>query len=174
MTRRSTERDREFAGYVETRRKTLLSTAYFCCGDWHTAEDLLQTALSKLYVSWPKVRRSGSEDAYVRRIIINSAIDASRRPWRREQAVEEISDRPAVETSDADDRSMLMAALSALPSRQRQVLVLRYWLDLSVADTARDLGIDAGTVKSQSAKGLERMRTLLADTYGIQMTAKGV
>jgi RNA polymerase sigma-70 factor (sigma-E family) len=158
-TRRS-DRDAEFTEYVRARRETLLATAYFCCGSWTHAEDVLQTALAKLYVAWPRVRRSRGEDAYVRRIIVNAAIDETRRPWRREHPVDAVPDL-AYEQHDLGEHSELMAALEVLPPRQRQVVVLRYWLGSSVEETAADLGISTGTVKSQSARGLEQLREVL-------------
>ena len=80
------DRRTEFTEYAAARRPTLVRLAYALCGDWHTADDVVQTALAKLYVAWPRVRRSGAEDAYVRRTIARTAIDDSRRAWRRERA----------------------------------------------------------------------------------------
>jgi RNA polymerase sigma-70 factor (sigma-E family) len=157
---RRRDRDAEFTEYVSARRKTLLTAAYFCCGSWNHAEDILQTALAKLYVAWPRVHRSRSEEAYARRIILNTAIDESRRAWRRERPVDSMPD-PGYEPPDHAEWSDLMSALAQLPPRQRQVVVLRHWLGLSVAETATDLGISAGTVKSQTAHGLEHLRQAL-------------
>lgn len=163
MARRR-ERDADFIEYVNARRKTLLTAAYFCCGSWNHAEDILQTALAKLYVAWPRVRRSHSEEAYVRRIIVNTAIDESRRPWRRERSVDELPDA-GYAPPDRSEWSDLVAALATLPTRQRQVVVLRHWLGLSVEETASDLGIAAGTVKSQTAHGLAQLRAALGASY---------
>jgi RNA polymerase sigma-70 factor (sigma-E family) len=161
---RRRERDAEFTDYVAARRRALLVTAYFCCGSWNHAEDVLQTALAKLYVAWPRVRRSRSEEAYVRRIIVNATIDESRRPWRRERSVDVVPDQ-GYEPSDRVVRSDLVAALATLPPRQRHVIVLRHWLGLSVEETADDLGISAGTVKSQTAHGLAALRARLGASY---------
>src|SRR5690349_23733214 len=79
-------RDEEFSAYVAQRRTQLRRIAYLLCGDVHKAEDLVQTALMKVYVAWPRVQRAGNVDAYVRRILVNSNVDESRRPWRREEA----------------------------------------------------------------------------------------
>jgi RNA polymerase sigma-70 factor (sigma-E family) len=158
------ETDAEFTEYVGARRKALLTTAYFCCGSWSHAEDVLQIALAKLYVAWPRVRRNHSEEAYVRRIIVNTAIDESRRPWRRERPVDALPDE-ACDAADRAERGDLMTALAALPPRQRQVVVLRHWLGLSVEETAADLGIGAGTVKSQTARGLAAVRARLGASY---------
>lgn len=165
---RRTECDAEFTQYVAARRKTLLTAAYFCCGSWNHAEDVLQTALAKLYVAWPRVRRRGTEEAYVRRIIVNAAIDEGRRPWRREHPVDAIPER-GYEPLDRAESSELMTAIAALPPRQRQVLVLRHWLGMSVDETANDLGISPGTVKSQTAQALKHLRSAL----GINAEATG-
>lgn len=155
-------KDDEFTMYVAGRRRQLLGTAYLLCGDWHRAEDLVQTALTKLFLAWPRVRRRGSEDAYVRTVLVRTAIDAHRRAWNRELTVETIPDRAAPEPPDTDQDG-IVAALMALPPRQRATVVMRYWLDLSVDDTAAALGINAGTVKSQAAKGLASLRIHLSD-----------
>src|SRR3712207_2244886 len=80
------EREAEFEAFVAARRPRLRGLAYSLCGDWHTADDIVQTALAKVYVAWPRVRRSAAEDAYVRRAIVRTTIDESRRPWRRERS----------------------------------------------------------------------------------------
>jgi len=79
-------RDADFTAYVAARRPHLRRTAYLLCGDWHQAEDLVQTALAKLYVAWPRVRRDGSPEAYARKILVRSHLDETRRPWRRERS----------------------------------------------------------------------------------------
>jgi RNA polymerase sigma-70 factor (sigma-E family) len=157
-------RDQEYSEYVVSRRSRLVGTAYLLCGDRHQAEDLVQTALAKLYVAWPRVRRSEGADAYVRRILVNAGIDASRRAWRREHAASELPEQPVEEGLGLEDRDELMAALSTLATGQRRVIVLRYWLGLSVEETAADLQITAGTVKSQSSKALQNLRGQLADS----------
>jgi RNA polymerase sigma-70 factor (sigma-E family) len=167
---RRSERDADFTEYVAARRKALLVAAYFCCGSWDHAEDVLQTALAKLYVAWPRVRRRGTEEAYVRRIIVTTSIDESRRPWRRERSVDLVPDQ-GYEHADRAEWSDLMTALAALPPRQRQVVVLRHWLGLSVDETAADLGISPGTVKSQTAHGLEHLRRALG--VGVDATSNG-
>ncbi|MEU4738954.1 SigE family RNA polymerase sigma factor [Actinosynnema sp. NPDC023658] len=153
------DRDREFDEYVDARALVMRRTAYLLCGDWHRAEDLVQTALTKLYVAWPRVRRDISPDAYARKVLVRAAIDDSRRAFRRrETVVDEVPDtRVPDATSDFDVRR----ALASLPAGQRATVVLRYWEDLSVKETARLLGRTEGTVKSQSAKGLAALRDLL-------------
>ncbi|MEU4806702.1 SigE family RNA polymerase sigma factor [Actinosynnema sp. NPDC023587] len=154
------ERDREFGEFVDARALVLRRTAYLLCGDWHRAEDLVQTALTKLYVAWPRVRRDGSVDAYARKILVRAAVDDSRRGFRRRETVVESLPETSV-PGDAPADFDVRAALAALPPGQRAVVVLRYWEDLGVAETARLLGRTEGTVKSQAAKGLAALRRLL-------------
>ena len=160
-----TGRDRraEFVDYAQARRPQLRRMAYALCGDWHTAEDIVQTALARLYVAWPRVRRTAAEDAYVRQTILRATIDESRRPWRRERAGLEGFDHPAEPGVDPGDRRDLVAALRQLPEMQRRTVVLRHWLGLSVAETARDLRISEGTVKSHTSRALERLHTLMTE-----------
>jgi RNA polymerase sigma-70 factor (sigma-E family) len=139
-------RDGEFSEYVEQRRTHLRRVAYLLCGDVHRAEDLVQTALMKLYVAWNRVRRSGDVDAYARRILVNSGIDESRRAWRREAPGLDGLDPVADEGIADEDRRALMDALAELPPGQRQVVVLRYFLGLTIEETAADLGCSTGTV----------------------------
>ncbi|CAI9412366.1 SigE family RNA polymerase sigma factor [Nocardioides sp. T2.26MG-1] len=159
---RSTERDRAFSDFVRARRLHLRRVAYAICGDWHQADDLVQTALVKLYVAWPRVHRDGREEAYVRTIIVRADIDEHRRPWRRESPGLPAVDRPAREALPVEERSALFDALQALPTMQRKAAVLRHWLGLSVAETAHELKIGEGTVKSHSSRGLDALRTALA------------
>jgi RNA polymerase sigma-70 factor (sigma-E family) len=135
-------------------------------GDTHLAEDLVQTALARLYVAWPTVRRSGTETAYTRKILVNAFLDETRRPrWRRERSMGDLPDRPDP-TSIAlkADGDAVRAALAELPAGMRAAVVLRHWMDLSVEETARLLGCTPGTVKSQTAKAVTRLRELLTAT----------
>ena len=132
------------------------------CGDWHRAEDVLQTALTKLYVAWPRVNRDGREDAYVRQIIVRANLDDVRRPWwRRERPGLDGFDVAGREPLATEERSALMDALLELPPMQRKVVVLRHWLGLSVEETAADLQISTGTVKGYSSRALERLHEQL-------------
>ncbi|MFF0264152.1 SigE family RNA polymerase sigma factor [Kribbella sp. NPDC004536] len=158
-------RDDEFSAYVEQRRTHLRRIAYLVCGDVHRAEDLVQTALMKLYVAWNRVERSGNVDAYVRRILVNSGVDESRRPWRREAPGLDGLDPPAEAGMAAEDRRALMEALAELPAGQRRVVVLRYFLGLTIEETAADLDCTTGTVKSQSTRALSRLNELLTAQF---------
>ena len=158
----SVEQDADFADYVAVSRPALWRAAYLLCGNVVQAEDLVQSALLKLYVAWPRLVR-GELDGYTRRIIANSHIDELRRPWRRETEPLE-GHEPAMEMTHAD-HSALIRALKALPVGQRRVVVLRHYWGLSVAETAHDLGISEGGVKSQCAIGLHKLEQALTSCY---------
>ncbi len=153
--------DSEFTAYYAARGGIMRNTAYLLCGDWHLAEDLTQTAFAKLYRAWGRVQRHDALDAYLRRVLLRTFLDECRKPWRRETIVEPSSvllNSVAAESSaDADIRD----ALAAVPPKQRAVLVLRFWADLSVEQTAQALGCSAGNVKSQTARGLATLREAL-------------
>ena len=157
------EQDAAYADFVRARGPHLRRVAYACCGDWHRADDLLQTALVKLYLAWPRVRRDGREEAYVRTIIVRANVDESRRPWRRERTTETLPDRPAVEPLAVEERDALFEALQSLPTMQRRTVLLRHWLGLSVSETAAELGIGQGTVKSHTSRGLAALAGALVD-----------
>lgn len=152
-------RDVDFDGFVAARSRALLQTAWLLTGDWHLAEDLLQTTLAKAYPAWHRIR-DGNDEAYVRRVLVTTYSTWWRRAWRREQATDQLAD--VVDAGDSpaqvDLRQLLSSALASLPRRQRAVVVLRYYCDLSELDAAEALGCSVGTVKSQAAKGLSRLR----------------
>jgi RNA polymerase sigma-70 factor (sigma-E family) len=152
--------EREFVDYVGARSRLLRNTAYLLCGDWHRAEDLTQTALAKLYVAWRRIGHQESVDAYARRVLVRAFLDERRRPWRREHVVDVLPE-VVVRADFADDRIDLLAALARLPRTQRAAVVLRYWADLSIAETAATLGVSDGTVKSASSRGLAALREVL-------------
>ncbi|GAA1477156.1 SigE family RNA polymerase sigma factor [Nocardioides aestuarii] len=146
-------RDAEFTDFVTARRSHLLRIALALTGDRHRAEDLLQTALVKLYVAWSRAR---NPEAYVRTTMVRANVDESRRPWRRETSTDAL---PEAATSDPEPGDGgLFAALQALPPMQRKVIVLRHWLDLSVARTAEELGISEGAVKTHSHRAVAALR----------------
>ncbi|HEU5470293.1 MAG TPA: SigE family RNA polymerase sigma factor [Actinophytocola sp.] len=153
------DRDTEFVAYFASRADAMRGTAYLLCGDWHRAEDLTQAAFVKLYLAWRRISRHDALDAYTRRILVHTFISDGRRGWfRREQAVDALPEPPPTGPAAPEDRQLLLAALAGLPPRQRAVLVLRYWEDLSVEETARLLRCTTGTVKSQAARGLQTLR----------------
>ncbi|MGH3887967.1 MAG: SigE family RNA polymerase sigma factor [Pseudonocardiaceae bacterium] len=161
--------EQEFADYFAARRDAVRRTAYLICGDWHRADDLAQTAFVALHRRWRKVRNKGALDAYVRRTLVRAAIDESRRPWRREHAAEvplEAAAGAAGSDTVGDSvttRSTLVDGLQRVPPRQRAVLVLRFLEGQSVATVATALKCTEGTVKSQTARGLDTLRAALGD-----------
>ena len=159
---RGTDRDSAYTEFVRARYTHLRRIAYATCGDWHRADDLVQTALVKLYVAWPRVRREGKEEAYARTIIVRANIDESRRPWRRERSGLEGPDRAAREPVPVEERSALFDALQQLPLMQRKTVLLRHWLGLSVTETAAELRISEGTVKSHTSRALASLQSVLA------------
>lgn len=161
---RRVDRDAEFTAYVVARESQLRRLAYVLCGDWNRAEDLLQTAFTKLYVAWPRIQRTEAEDAYMRRILVRTNIDDSRRLWNRERPSSRQADQPdrAVPGPDLEQAQVVLAALQELPEMQRKAVALRHWFDLSIAETAEALGIAEGTVKAHSNRGLTRLRELLS------------
>jgi RNA polymerase sigma-70 factor (sigma-E family) len=159
--------DDDFRGWVVARRDPLRRSAFLMCGDWFLADDLVQEAVARVYSVWDRVSLRGNPDAYTRRVVVNLLTDHRRRPWRREvthAAVPE-ADRSTHESdTNGDLQAVLLAALATLPARQRAVLVLRFWEDLSVEQTAAILNCSTGTVKSTSSKALVKLRTALAGT----------
>jgi RNA polymerase sigma-70 factor (sigma-E family) len=155
--------DAEFTDFVHASWAPLYRTAYLMIGDRGLAEDLVQTALAKTYASWARVREVESAHAYARTTMVNTATSwFRRRGWRNEQPTERL---PA--TSYEDDPAMrptVMQALAQLPPRQRAVVVLRFYDDLSVTATAQALGCAEGTVKSQTSDALAALRTLLGES----------
>ena len=145
----------EFRELYVARAAQLRRTAFLLCGDWHQAEDLVQVSFAKLYAAW---RRVESPEPYLRQVLVRAWVDETRRPHRRERPVADLPDGPGRDASPVEDRELLKAALLRVPPRQRACLVLRFFDDLSVADTARVLGVNESTVKSQTSRGLSLMR----------------
>ncbi|MGW2279714.1 SigE family RNA polymerase sigma factor [Streptomyces sp. NPDC001770] len=152
-----TDEDAALHAFVEGRRTALFRSAYLLCGDRHEAEDLVQTALVKVLVGGRRHGRLDNVEAYARRTLVNTFIASRRRFWRREQPFGELPDRAAGQ-EDSDTGLQVRAALARLTAKQRAVLVLRYWEDLSVEATADLLGMRQNTVKSHAARGLAALR----------------
>lgn len=158
--------EQEFAEYFLARREAVRRMAFLICGDWYRADDLAQTAFVALHRRWRKVRDRGALDAYLRRTLVRAAIDESRRPWRREHSVNAVPEAPAPDEAPGEavpTREALLDGLRRVPPRQRAVLVLRFLEGLSVADVATTLRCSEGTVKSQTARGLDALREALGD-----------
>jgi RNA polymerase sigma-70 factor (sigma-E family) len=163
-------REAEFADYVSGRLTSLRRLAMLLCQDWQRADDLVQATITKLYVKWPKAVAAGNIDAYVRAIVVREFLDERRSSWvTRVTLSGEVPERPSG-AAELDSVLDLRAAMTALPARQRATVVLRFYLDLSVDQTAQLLGCTVGTVKSQTAKALAALRLAL----GVPQPAEAV
>jgi RNA polymerase sigma-70 factor (sigma-E family) len=168
-------RDEQFRTFVAAHRGSLLRTAtLLCLGNSHQAEDLVQTVLLRMYLSWHKIRPE-TRQAYARKALVNAHLDEKRRPhWRRERSHAEVPDFQADDRqadTDASTDTEVFRALAELPPRMRAAVVLRFLHDASVAETADALGCSEGNVKSQTARGLARMRSALALAIDTTSTA---
>jgi len=164
--------EQAFAEFVTSQMASLRKLAYLTCGDWHAAEDAVANTLVKLYPRWRKLDRP---DLYAKTMVYRAAIDERRRPWRRERSAGDAL--PDVALSDASnvtaERMRLRSALAAVPARQRAAVVLRHYLGLSLEDTAAVLGCTVGTAKSQTSRGLAKLREVLS-TDGILLTGETI
>jgi RNA polymerase sigma-70 factor (ECF subfamily) len=152
----------EFRQFVGARSATLLRTAYLLVGDWSHAEDVLQTALTKTYLAWRRLGQIDTVDAYARRVLVTTATSWWRRRWHGERPTCAIPEQAVADQFDEQvERQALWRHVLALPPRQRAVLVLRFYEDLTEAETARILGVAVGTVKSQGARALATLRERL-------------
>ncbi|MEH1026797.1 SigE family RNA polymerase sigma factor [Micromonospora profundi] len=151
--------EEEFREFVAARSAALLRTAYLLTGDWATAEDLLQTALTKTYLAWKRLGGIEAVEPYARRVMVNTSTSWWRRRWHGERPTEVLPERAGVDEIEQQlDRDLLWRHLKELPNRQRAVLVLRYYEDMSEAQTAAMLDISPGTVKSQASRALATLR----------------
>lgn len=149
----------EFRRYVAARSSGLLRTAYLLTGDRGLAEDLVQTALAKLYLAWGRIRRDEAVDAYCRRVMLTTYVTWRRRRWRGELPTAELPERAGRDEYARVDAALpLRSALTRLPRRMRAVVVLRYFDDLPEAEVAALLGCSVGTVKSQASRALAKLR----------------
>lgn len=157
---RSQDED-EFRDFVTTQMPSFRKLAFVTCGDWHMAEDAVANAFIKLYPRWRRLERP---DLYAKTMVVRAAIDETRRPWRRERSAGD--SLPDVTLRDpsglTDDKLRVRTALRSVAPRQRAAVVLRYYLGLSMEDTAGVLGCSLGTAKSQTARGLAKLREVLA------------
>ncbi|MEV5876721.1 SigE family RNA polymerase sigma factor [Streptomyces sp. NPDC052101] len=169
-------RSDEFQSFMVGRWPHLMRTAFLLTGEQHAAEDLVQSTLERVYVSWRKVGAADDPEAYVRRVMINLHARKHRKRLKEFLAPKDDSGlvREVADTGDriaqADDRGALLKALAQLPLRQREAVVLRYWEDLTETQAAEAMGCSVGTVKSNAAKGIAKLRAIpaLAETvmYG--------
>ena len=158
--------DASYVEFVAASQDRLRRIAYAVCSDDSRAEDVLQEALVKLYLAWPRVRVQGAEEAFVRRLIVNADLDDRRRPWHRRRSHlpdEDLAQLPSRRLPSPGERLDLLDALRRLPAMQRRTVVLRHWLGMSVEEVAHDLAISEGTVKSHTSRGLAALNRLLAE-----------
>jgi RNA polymerase sigma-70 factor (sigma-E family) len=158
----TSRRDADFADYVAARLPSLRRLAVLLCQDWHRADDLVQAGITTLYVHWAKAQAADNIDAYVRRILVHEFLRERRTGWARRVTVSADVPEFAVAAVDQEGRLDLQRAVAVLPPRQRAVLVLRFYCDLNVEQSARVLGCAPGTVKSQTAKALDTLRRAMA------------
>jgi RNA polymerase sigma-70 factor (ECF subfamily) len=157
-------RETQFRDFVAARSAALLRIAYLVSGDVHLAEDLLQTTLARTYLAWRRLDGLDSLEAYSRRVLLNTATSWWRRRWRGERATLDVPERPVSDQAErVVERDAVWRLLRTLPARQRAVLVLRYYEDLSEAEIAAQLGLSTGTVKSHASRALAALRTQLAE-----------
>lgn len=171
---RAESSDVPFEGFVAARGDHLLRTAYLLTRDHQLAEDLLQTALAKAWGAWRRIK--GDPEAYVRKILVNTYASWWRRKWNGERPSEQLPERPQHDGTDAvGARFDLWDALGQLPKRQRATVVLRFYEDMTEADTADALGCSVGTVKSQTSKALARLRIdpRLLEAYASRRAEEG-
>ncbi|GIG57822.1 RNA polymerase sigma factor [Longispora fulva] len=165
--------EQDFRDFVAARSPALLRTAYLLVGDWHRAEDLLQTSLTKTYLAWRRLGEIDAVEPYVRKVLVNTATSWWRRRWLGERPADVL---PEVAGPDESDdlvaRDALWRQVRLLPTRQRAVLVLRYYEDQTEAETARLLGVSVGTVKSQTSRALGTLRGRLGDRTLEGVTAR--
>ena len=148
----------DFRRFVVGRQRSLLRTAWLLTGDWASAEDLVQTTLITAWPRWARISTTANPDAYVRRILVNKSHDWRRRRWHGEIPTAAVPEGPAAEGPDAELTRGLVQALRGLPPRQRTVIVLRYFDDLTEVETAAAMDCAVGTVKSQTSKALAALR----------------
>jgi RNA polymerase sigma-70 factor (sigma-E family) len=162
-----------FRRFATDHAAKLRRSAFLFCGDWHLAEDLMQSTLIKIYRSWSRIQKDESLANYGRTVLLRTWLDEKRRPWRRSEQTEAAVPERAVDSRDPADsadrlwaRDLVHQGLLKLPPRQRAVLVLRYFDDLSVAESAEVMGCSQGTVKSQTARGLDTLRATVSQHVG--------
>jgi RNA polymerase sigma-70 factor (sigma-E family) len=152
----------EFAEFAETASPQLRRTAFLLCGNWHTAEDLVQTTLAKVFVSWRTIRRRDAVRAYAARTLVNTYLADKRSKRNAEILTDRLPERP-VAPHAPETRMVVLGVLATLPPRARAVVVLRYWEDLSVEQVADVLGCSPGNVKSHTARAIDKLRAALGD-----------
>jgi RNA polymerase sigma-70 factor (sigma-E family) len=162
----TSRRDTEFADYVSARLPSLRRLAMLLCQDWQRADDVVQAAMTKLYLHWPRARGADNIDAYVRGMLVREFLRERQTGWARRVSLADPFPELAAPAGDHDGAMDVRAAVAALAPGQRAVLVLRFYCDLNVEESARVLGCTAGTVKSQTSKALAALRQSLGRESG--------
>jgi RNA polymerase sigma-70 factor (sigma-E family) len=173
MARRDAE---AFTAFVLAAQPRLRRTAYLMCGDWSSASDYVQEAMIRVYRHWPRLQGRPEAHAYARKAVVSVVIDAKRRRSSTEVPVETVFDTPGRGGDEADrsaDRELLTRCLAQVPARQRACLVLRYYDDLPVSEVATLLGCSEGTVKSQTARGLDTLQAAFARETDDELLVSG-
>jgi RNA polymerase sigma-70 factor (sigma-E family) len=152
----------DFTRFMATRMTALHGLAVLLCQDWSRADDLLQTTMTKTFLHWSRAAAADNTDAYVRTIMVRQFVQEQRSGWYRRVRLTDRPDETAAAAIDQDSALDLQTAVAALAPRQRAVLVLRYYCDLNVDQTAHALGCTPGTVKSQTARALAALRRIIA------------
>jgi RNA polymerase sigma-70 factor (sigma-E family) len=165
--------DAGYVEYVSGRMTTLRRVAYLLCRDWHSADDLVQVAVTRLFAHWSRARRMDNLDAYVRKILFHAFISQQRSAWDRRIVLADTPPEGPVAGVDRESVLDVRDALQAVPPRQRATLVLRYYCDLDVEQAALALGCSPGTVKSQTAKGLAALKRVLEPAMEPTMPTAG-
>ncbi|SCL44760.1 RNA polymerase sigma-70 factor, sigma-E family [Micromonospora citrea] len=161
----SAEEDEEYVEYVTVALSRLRRSAYLLCGDAHRADDIVQSALVTVYLQWSKIRRVENLDGYVHRILVRRYLDEARRSWAKVLLSWRMPEMPSRTGPSVEDASAVRSALAVLSRGQRSVLVLRFFCDMSVQETATVLGCSTGSVKSQTSRALTTMRRLLGEQW---------
>ncbi|MFE5211263.1 SigE family RNA polymerase sigma factor [Streptomyces sp. NPDC056600] len=156
----------DFQAFARAVTPRLFRSALLMCGDWHLAEDLVQTALGKVYAAWSRVRRAESPHAYAHTVLMRTYISHKRLRRSSEQPVAVLPEEEAAEEGDGALRVTLVAALGKLQKRDRAVVVLRYWEDRSVQETSSMLGMSQSTVRNRSSRALAKLRKLIGEEQG--------
>jgi RNA polymerase sigma-70 factor (sigma-E family) len=158
-------RDEDFTAFVAASGPRLRRLAYLMCRDWHLAQDMTQTALAKMYAVWHRIHATADLTAYSRRVLMNVVFDQQRRRGSTELVVADLPDRAAPPDRPGELHVSLMRALDTLPVRDRAIVVLRHWDDLSVQAVAGILGVSVSVVKMQNSRALAKLRTVLGEDF---------
>ena len=167
-----TEAEEEFREFAVAVQGHLRRSAYLLCGDWHLAEDIVQSAFVKIFRAWRRVRKVDNQLGYARQVVYRCFLDLYRKERKQLPTVPigGLADQvvAGAEAGDASFDGMVLEALAGLPPRARAVIVLRFWEDMSVEQTASVLGVTEGTVKSQTSRAVAQLRDRLATAFDEQ------